>query len=69
MNETEDHPSAQAFAAELFETAFAADPRSQDAFQRYRTGILEAGGSRDELAMMTEFIGHSPSPEALVRTL
>lgn len=61
--------SAQAFAAEFFETAFSADPRSQDAWQRYRTGILEAGGSRDELAMMTEFLGHPPSPEALVRTL
>ncbi|ROW05247.1 hypothetical protein VSDG_00437 [Cytospora chrysosperma] len=61
--------SAQAFAAEFFEMAFSADPRSQDAWQRYRTGILEAGGSRDELAMMTEFLGHPPSPEALVRTL
>lgn len=44
----------------------AAGPRGRD---NYRMGILEAGGSRDELAMLAEFLGRPPSPEALVRTL
>lgn len=38
-------------------------------WNRYRKLILEPGGSRDELKMLEEFLGHSPSPDALVRSL
>lgn len=61
--------SAQIFAAEFYETAFATNPRSQQTWDRYRQLILEPGGSRDELKLMEEFLGHSPTPDALVRSL
>lgn len=49
--------SAEIFAADLFQTAFAADPLSREAWQRFRSVILEPGGSKDGLSMMTEFLG------------
>lgn len=61
--------SAHVFAADLFETTFAENPRSQASWERYRCGILEYGGSRDELQMLEEFLGHRPSPEYLLRGL
>ncbi|KAJ3940808.1 uncharacterized protein N0V96_008680 [Colletotrichum fioriniae] len=61
--------SAQAFAASFFESCFAKDPRSPEAWDRYRHGILEYGGSRDEMEMMTEFLGREPGPDALLGSL
>lgn len=59
--------SAHVLAADIFENTFAADPRSRDAWERYRRGILEFGGSRDELLMLEEFLGHKPSAEYLIK--
>lgn len=59
--------SAHVFAADLFESTFADDPRDQDAWDRYRRGILEPGGSRDELQMMEGFLGRPINPQALLR--
>ena len=61
--------SAQVFAADLFESTFASDPRCQLAWERYRRGVLEYGGSRDELQMLHEFLGRPPNPCALLRSL
>ncbi|KAL2281970.1 hypothetical protein FJTKL_11229 [Diaporthe vaccinii] len=61
--------SAQIFAADLYETAFTISLRSQQAWDRYRQIVLEPGGSRDGLKMMEEFLGHSPTPDVLVRAL
>ncbi|KAK1968388.1 peptidase family M3 [Colletotrichum sublineola] len=61
--------SAQAFAADFFQTSFARDPRSTEAWDRYRKGILEYGGSRDAMGMMTEFLGREPGADALLRSL
>ncbi|KAI0013005.1 hypothetical protein F4779DRAFT_565105 [Xylariaceae sp. FL0662B] len=61
--------SAHVFAADLFESTFAEDPRNQVAWEGYRRGILEKGGSRDELAIMEEFLGHPPSPRTLLRSI
>jgi metallopeptidase MepB len=41
------------FAEELFESTFLEDPRSVSAWDRYRKSILEFGGSRDELDLLT----------------
>ncbi|KAJ9148665.1 Metallopeptidase [Pleurostoma richardsiae] len=57
---------AAVFAADIFQNTFAEDPRSQTAWERYRCGILEYGGSRNELEMLTEYLGHPPSPEYLL---
>jgi metallopeptidase MepB len=32
---------------------------------RYRRAVLEKGGSKDPLEMLTDILGRSPSPEAL----
>ena len=61
--------SAQIFAAELYETALATNPQSQQTWDRYRNVILEPGGSSDGLKMMEKFLGHKPTPDALVRSL
>ncbi|KAL0939540.1 peptidase family M3 [Colletotrichum truncatum] len=61
--------SAQAFAAEFFESTFAKDPRNPEAWERYRRGILEYGGSKAEMDIMTDFLGHEPGPDALLRSL
>lgn len=61
--------SAQVFAADFYETAFASNPRSQETWDRYMRVVLEAGGSRDELMVMQEFLGHVPTPDALVRNI
>ncbi|EFQ31729.1 peptidase family M3 [Colletotrichum graminicola M1.001] len=61
--------SAHAFAADFFETYFARDPRDPEAWDRYRHGILEYGGSRDAMGMMTEFLGRETGPDALLRSL
>lgn len=63
------HQSAQAFAADFFETCFARDPRSPEAWDRYRRQILECGGSRNAMEMMTEFLGREPGPGALLQSL
>ncbi|KAK2055368.1 peptidase family M3 [Colletotrichum caudatum] len=61
--------SAQSFAADFFETCFARDPRDPEAWDRYRRGILEHGGSRDAMGMMTEFLGRETGADALLRSL
>lgn len=65
-----DRPnSAQVFAAELFQTTFAKDSRDQAAWERYRCGILEYGGSRDELRLLEDFLGHRPTSAVLFHSL
>lgn len=57
------------FAADVFATAFAKDPRNKETWERYRRGILEPGGSRDELRLVEEFLGRPVSPDALFRMM
>ena len=55
-------------ASSLFESTFAANPRSQEAWEGYRCEILEPGGSRDELEMITMFLGRAPSAYDLLQS-
>jgi metallopeptidase MepB len=57
------------FAEELFESTFLEDPRSVSAWDRYRKGILEIGGSRDELKLLVEYLGHIPTADPLLRDI
>ncbi|KAK0385539.1 hypothetical protein NLU13_6719 [Sarocladium strictum] len=59
--------AAHVFAADLFKTIFARDPRDLASWDNYRRGILEPGGSRDCLEMLTTFLGHAPDPSALLQ--
>lgn len=61
--------SAAVFAADIYQNTFVEEPRSQTAWEKYRRGILEYGGSRDEMEMLEEFLGHRPSSEYLLRSL
>lgn len=61
--------SAHAFAADIFQIVFAKEPHSQEAWDKYRRGILEYGGSRNELEMLEEFIGRPTNPDALLQSL
>ncbi|PMD39476.1 metallopeptidase MepB [Hyaloscypha variabilis F] len=60
---------ANVFAEELFQKNFAEDHRSPEAWNKFRRGILEYGGSRDELEVLEEFLGRSPTPDALLQIL
>jgi metallopeptidase MepB len=61
--------SAAVFAADIFANTFAESPRSHKAWEKYRRGILEYGGSRDEIKMLEEFLGHRYSSEYFLRSL
>ncbi|RKK87456.1 hypothetical protein BFJ71_g13363 [Fusarium oxysporum] len=61
--------SAHVFAEEFFESTFLEDPRSVSAWDRYRKGILEIGGSRDELELLVEYLGHIPTADPLLRDI
>lgn len=61
--------SAAVFTADIYQNTFIEDPRSQTAWEKYRRGILEYGGSRDEMEMLEEFLSHRPSSKYLLRSL
>ncbi|RKK17837.1 hypothetical protein BFJ63_vAg2960 [Fusarium oxysporum f. sp. narcissi] len=61
--------SAHVFAEAFFESTFLEDPRSVSAWDRYRKGILEIGGSRDELELLVEYLGHIPTADPLLRDI
>jgi len=56
---------AGVFAADVFDTAFAANPRDRKTWERYRRVILQPGGSIDAKQMVKEFLGRQVNPEAL----
>jgi metallopeptidase MepB len=64
--EADEIASSNVFAEELFQGTFAKDHRSKEAWERFRRGILEYGGSRDERELLEEFLGHPPTPDALL---
>jgi metallopeptidase MepB len=61
--------SASVFAEEIFQNVFAKDPNDKSAWERFRRGILQYGGSRNEREVLEEFLGREPTPEALIRAL
>ena len=61
--------SANVFAEEMFQEAFAKDHSSQAAWDRFRKEILRYGGSRTEREVLEEFLGRPPTPHALLQNL
>jgi metallopeptidase MepB len=55
--------------ADLFEFAFAKDPRGTEAWDTYRRNILQHGGSRNEMEMLEAFLGRPTNPDALMKSL
>lgn len=60
---------SQVFAADMFETIFAADAMSPASGMKYRNSILKPGGSRDEMDSLKEFLGREPNNEAFLKQL
>ncbi|TQV96066.1 metallopeptidase MepB [Cordyceps javanica] len=64
------YPCCLIFATELFKNVFSRDPSSKDAWERYRTGVLEYGGSHpDLLQLLRDLLGHEPTATPLVQQL
>ena len=62
-------PRASSIAADLFSSAFSADPMSKAEGRRYRYTILERGGSRPEMELLEEFLGRKPNNEAWMKQI
>jgi metallopeptidase MepB len=61
-----DKRSCTALAQDLFQPVFAKDLGSRDTWDRYRSGILEYGGSQEDVLMMLEeFFGRPSNLDAL----
>ncbi|KAF4231723.1 hypothetical protein CNMCM6805_010312 [Aspergillus fumigatiaffinis] len=59
-----------AVAQDLFLSVFARDPYNRDTWDKYRRGVLEHGGSQQNLLRMLEdFLGRPPNMNALVEDL
>jgi metallopeptidase MepB len=52
---------AQVFEAYLFQTTFAAKPRCRKAWEKFRSKVLECGGSRDESEVLKAHLGGTGS--------
>jgi len=57
------------FAADMYSTVFKSDPLDPGRGNRYRTSILEPGGSREELDSLKEFLGRPPNPDAFMEEI
>lgn len=57
------------FATDMYQTVFKGDPFNVDAWKRYRHEFLEYGGSRDEMDLLTAFLGRTPTSEAFLLQL
>ncbi|OAQ57440.1 peptidase family M3 [Pochonia chlamydosporia 170] len=60
---------ASVFAQDIFEKVFAKDYQCKTSWNRFRTELLEHGGSRDERVMLEKLLGSVPSTFALLRGL
>ncbi|KAK1971920.1 metallopeptidase MepB [Colletotrichum sublineola] len=60
---------SKVYSADMFHTVFRAAPMDSNEGLRYRYAVLEKGGSRDEMQMLTEFLGREPTVDAFQREL
>lgn len=61
--------SSQVYSTDMFYSVFERDPMNPKEGRRYRHGVLEKGGSQDEMVTLEEFLGRKPSTEAFYREL
>ncbi|KAI9692965.1 MAG: hypothetical protein M1822_004960 [Bathelium mastoideum] len=61
--------SSQVYSADMFYTAFKADPMNGKEGRRYRHTVLERGGSREEMELLKDFLGREPNQEAFLKEL
>lgn len=61
--------SSQVYSTDMFYTIFKENPMDPEQGRRYRTMVLEKGGSQDEMKSLTEFLGREPKTEAFYKDL
>jgi metallopeptidase MepB len=61
--------SSQVYSADMFHTAFKDTLMNPEEGRRYRYGVLEKGGSQDEMKTLVEFLGREPKTEAFYQQL
>ncbi|KAK0244414.1 metallopeptidase MepB [Armillaria nabsnona] len=57
------------FAADMYATVFKADPLDPARGKRYRDKILRAGGGREELDSLKDFLGRAPDNDAFLKEI
>ncbi|KDR70896.1 hypothetical protein GALMADRAFT_254514 [Galerina marginata CBS 339.88] len=60
------YPYSQVFAVDMYTTVFKADPLDPARGKLYRDKILRPGSSRDEIDILTDFLGRAPNSEAFL---
>ncbi|XWX01200.1 hypothetical protein V2A60_009226 [Cordyceps javanica] len=60
---------SEVFSADMYYTAFKADPLNSEQGRRYRHIVLERGGSRPEMELLKEFLGREPNSDAFFEDL
>jgi thimet oligopeptidase len=60
---------SKVFGDDMFTRFEGTGPEAEGAGRAYRTGILERGGTVDGEALVREFLGREPRPEAFLRDL
>ncbi|KAK2056264.1 metallopeptidase MepB [Colletotrichum caudatum] len=60
---------SKVYSADMFYTVFRAAPMDSNEGLRYRYAVLEKGGSRDEMQILTEFLGREPTVDAFQHEL
>lgn len=60
---------SRTIAQDLWEMVFARDPLDSQAARRYRYGVLEKGGSQDEMKTLVDFWGREPDFEGFYKGL
>ncbi|KAM3450067.1 hypothetical protein MY3296_006375 [Beauveria thailandica] len=60
---------SEVFSADMYYSAFKADPLNAEQGRRYRHIVLERGGSRPEMDLLKEFLGREPNSDAFFEDL
>lgn len=68
-DKTNGFDSGKAYARDLFVTMFEKDPMNREMGLKYRKLILEPGGGKEGMEMMTEFLGREPNSKARAKEL
>ena len=61
--------SSLVYATDMFYSVFKKDPLDPKEGRRYRHGVLEKGGTQDEMLTLEQFLGRKPSSEAFYKEL
>ncbi|WPH04187.1 Hypothetical protein R9X50_00707500 [Acrodontium crateriforme] len=57
--------ASQVYSRDMYRTVFKPNPMSREEGLRYRRTVIGKGSSEDPMKMLKEFLGRSPTPDAL----